>query len=224
MKFSKRFLNSGWAPVLGGDAARSLGSATLAFFYMGAAILGTWRIVTGKRITRIERREHGTPTGRCSCGHWIVEWKGASPVTLREWGTFGDFAAWFVEASPDERATWTWTDYPRGDLNYCPEKAIAGRGRTLRGMPGNVSVLGYSPANGKRTRGHDAPRSPAAPPPRLEPTPAPNRAASVRRAHSRDVRGKGKHLANGAYRVAADVARAEIAEHARFLRIDAGIE
>jgi len=154
MKLSKRFLKCGWAPMPSGDLSRGKGSATDCFLFTGPNRYGTWRIVSGKRISRIESRRHGTPTGRCSRGRWIVEWKGDTPSGLREWGTFGDFAAWLIGVSPEEREGYTWTGNLKNDMNRCRTKATAGRGRKIKGMPGYTLTAGYAPASGRKAATH----------------------------------------------------------------------
>lgn len=231
MKTSKAFLASGWAIVKGGDAIRAMGSALASFLFVGshggsgmdrASRLGTWRITVGKRISKIQARRHGTPTGRCSRGHWVTEWSGDTPQGAAEWNQFGPFASWFVGASPEERKAYVWTDNPLGDPNRCQTLPGKGRGRKGRDLPTKKDTLGHSPANGRKVATHNGPRHPEAPPPRPDPRPVPNRAKAFSRANQRRLCNTERLMVSATFAQAADATREEIRAHANKLREAAG--
>lgn len=187
IRIGKGFIAAGFVAVTGGDAAIALGSALLAFLYRPETALsgsGSPRVPTtcpalpmlrvrvGSRVTVLERRAHGTPTGRCSRGHWERIDVADTPRNAGEWGKLGRFWAWRIVESVETlgpRAPWNWADDKGKNRNLCGTPATSnihhptiaggqGKGRVGRGSPSMGDAWGFSPASGRRAGTHDAHR------------------------------------------------------------------
>jgi hypothetical protein len=161
IKTSKAFHTAGWARV-GGTMLKSMGSALIAYVFTGAATLGTWRIRIGSRVSVLERRAHGTPTGRCSRGHWERMDDAPTPQRAAEWSKLGKFWAFAVETHGTTPGPWQ--THFSGDVQRCATRAasdggagsMAGaRGRVCKSNPTRFKAFGYAPATGVNLGTHD---------------------------------------------------------------------
>lgn len=161
---------AGFVPAAG-DAARNLGSALGAALYRGEGVRATVRLVVGVRLSRLERREHGTATGRCSVGHWvrIAEFPSPAAFNRRGWATLARRAlAAMREAFPAAGGSFAGVvGYVRGDANRCRTRTgfnateptagsgCGGKGTAFpHGLPGFSGVYGFVPASGRRVGTH----------------------------------------------------------------------
>lgn len=174
MKVSKGFKVAGWAESFAGDASRNMGSALAAFIFMPPEgfprVRTLWRIRLGKRSAILERRTHGTPTGRCSVGRWQRIDTARTPTNARAWTGLGRFWAFRILESVDPVAaeTWEWRTLGSADRNRCGTRSDAnshhatlaggscGRGKIGRGLPTRHATFGHSPATRKRVGTHNA--------------------------------------------------------------------
>lgn len=164
---------AGWVPAVG-DAARNLGSALGAMLYRGPDVRATVRLVVGVKLSRLEYRAHGTPTGRCSSGHWVMLAQFPSPAAFnrRGWATL---ARRVMRALGDARLGSPGLfsgvcDYARGDANRCGTRANAsaleptaaggspGRGRIVRENPTREEMFEAVPAAGRMLLTHSPER------------------------------------------------------------------
>lgn len=175
LRIGKDFLDAGFVPVTGGDAALAMGSALLVFLYRpfgdGAFVnaLPMLRVRVGKRVTILEKRAHGTPTGRCSRGHWERVDDAPTPQLAADWRQLGRFWSWRICESVNlgTPSAWDWSKDHGKDRNRCGTQANSnalaptlvggqGRGRTGRGLPSMSDAWGFSPASGSKAGTHDA--------------------------------------------------------------------
>ena len=174
MRVSKGFQAAGWAASFAGDVSRNMGSALAAFVFMPPEgfprVRTLWRVRLGKRLAILERRRHGTPTGRCSAGHWERIDTADTPTKARAWTGLGRFWAYRILESidPDAALRWDWRSLRSRDRNRCGTRADAnskhptlaggscGRGKIGRGLPTRHDTFGFSPATGQGVVAHDA--------------------------------------------------------------------
>jgi hypothetical protein len=220
LKASKGFFAAGWKLALPG-ATPNVGASLGVFVFeprtsFGNTPLPTYRIRVGKRKVILERRDHGTPTGRCSVGRWTRVDDAPTPRKAGDWTRLGKFWNWLIEENvaallPD----YSWTADKGKDPNRCRPPIGKGRGRKLRALPKKDDLID-APANGRRCATQHGPRHPKAAPKRPAPTPSPNRREALAKARRRDVLGAPgeRVMVSATYTKAADRARAEIAAHA----------
>lgn len=153
------------------------GSGTLRFSAArGDAILflaslpaqyGTYRLRFGVTFAALEKRAHGTPTRRCSAGHWVPVARysrsaafasiirRASAAALESCGpiSLGSFrgVVGYARGSASECHTLAHSNSPHPTIGG---GGCAGRGRVGRSLPGSLAVFGYAPANGRRVPTH----------------------------------------------------------------------
>ncbi len=167
MKITKGIAAAGWIAGVG-DALRGAGKALGILMldprsegYHGGAS-GMFRIRVGARVTTLECRAHGTPTGRCSRGRWEALDKGATPANAREWAKLANFWGWFAAEYAAGRHPYSWADDAGKSHNRCHTKAHAnaltptlaagaapGRGRIGRSVPTKMEAMGFAPTGGK---------------------------------------------------------------------------
>jgi len=158
---------AGFIPARGTVAlAAGRGDAVL-FLASVPAQRGTYRLRVGVTFAALEKRAHGTPTRRCSAGHWerVARYSRSLSfaVIVRR------AAAAALEASGAGAAVGGFlgvVGYARGGSEGCHTLAhsnsatptlgsgSAGRGRVGRSLPGSLGVFGYAPANGRRVPTH----------------------------------------------------------------------
>jgi hypothetical protein len=150
-----------------GSIRAGLRSAESAFYFSEAAH-GTFRLRFGPRLTALEARTHGTPTGRCSGGHWVRLAAFETPTTARTMGRILDrcFAMLAETRCVPVSSFTSGIDYAPGDVNRCRSRAnfdapaptagsgSGGRGRVLRSNPSRLDGFGFAPASNKRLLQH----------------------------------------------------------------------
>lgn len=161
-KFSKAFLSL-WTLIAAGPLFRNMGSseyAACALDIPGA----TWRIRIGARVTVLERRAHGTPTGRASAGHWQRVCDTPTPKTAAQWSHVGKaFRTLALEWASDPAP---WDTRQQGDANRCdmradsnsldPREHALGINTGIYGSslthsnPSRLDAFGFAPASGMR--------------------------------------------------------------------------
>jgi hypothetical protein len=167
-KPTKATTAAGW--LLGvGDALRGAGNCVSVLMLSPTAPAfqtspgAMWRAVIGKRVCRLERRIHATPTGRCSRGRWERLDTGDTPTTPAQWRKLSEFWAWYAAEYADGRIpAYDWATDPGKSRNLCRTLANAnapnptmgsatpGRGRRGKGQPSKLEAFGWSPAAGYR--------------------------------------------------------------------------
>lgn len=148
----------GWV-IAPPSLSRSLGSALKALAHTdipGA----TWRLRIGKRITALERRAHGTPTGRASVGHWeriatvdtprdAAGWREAAAGLTSEALAHESAARDILASRGRDRSTRRY-DATGGEAGG----TLAGRGRVGKSNPSRLAGFGFAPASGFRLLPH----------------------------------------------------------------------
>jgi hypothetical protein len=128
---------------------------------------GTYRLRVGVSFAALEARAHGTPTRRCSAGHWVGVARFSRALSFA--AILRRVVAALAESTGAGASAGGFSGvvgYARGDANLCRTLAnsnateptsgggSAGRGRVGRSLPGSLGAFGYAPANGRRVPTH----------------------------------------------------------------------
>ncbi|GAF98227.1 unnamed protein product, partial [marine sediment metagenome] len=129
-KITKGIAAAGWQAAIG-DALRGAGNAAAVLMLapqsegFRQSALGMFRIRVAIRLVTLERREHGTPTGRCSRGHWVALDKAPRPSGAREWSKLANFWGWFATEHSAGRHPYCWESDLGKNFNRCKTKVHA---------------------------------------------------------------------------------------------------
>lgn len=120
---------------------------------------GLFRVIVGKRVCRLEKRVHATPTGRCSRGRWERLQSCETPKRAREWGKLARFWRWYaLEVSSGIDPFYSWEDDNGKNFNLChtrsdrdaPSPRVGGSPHRAKNSPTRVEAFGYAPSSGVR--------------------------------------------------------------------------
>ena len=166
---------AGFIPASGTIAASAGRGDVVLFLASMPAQRGTYRLRVGVTFAALEKRAHGTPTRRCSAGHWVGVARFARSLSFA--AIVRRAAAAALDASGAGAAAGSFqgvVGYAPGGSSGCHTRAhsdasqptlgggSAGRGRVGRSLPGRLETWGYTPANGRRVPTHSPGRIRAA--------------------------------------------------------------
>jgi len=166
---------SGFIPASGTIAASAGRGDVVLFAASVPAQRGTYRLRVGVTFAALEKRAHGTPTRRCSAGHWASVARYSRGLSFA--AILRRAVAALADASGAGAAAGTFqgvVGYARGGAGGCHTLAhsnaatptlgtgSAGRGRVGRSLPLREPTWGYTPATGRNVQTHSPGRIRAA--------------------------------------------------------------
>jgi len=159
-KLTRGILAAGW--LLGvGDALRSAGAAVAVLMlhpateHRATTHRGLFRIKVGVRVSVLEHRAHGTPTGRCSCGHWVRLDSAPTPRGAAAWSKLARFWQWYAHEIAEGRTPeYSWGDDLSKDRSRCHTRRlrsnepqpVIGRPPRCKRLPSRKHAFGHAPA------------------------------------------------------------------------------